>query len=183
MYWPGFDSAGYAAAAYSQASALAAAASATSLSQSMTQSMSQSMSQSMNGMNGSPHLNVHSSSANSSPTSDNSQNLMISSSTGAGTPGGSSLSFPVHSTTPGSPKKKAQPVPDSMKDGSYWDRRKRNNESARRSREARRMKEEQIAIRVVYLEQENLQLRTEVGMLRAEIEKMRMLLYNTTTHH
>jgi hypothetical protein len=43
--------------------------------------------------------------------------------------------------------------PDPHKDNSYWEKRKKNNESAKRSREARRMKEEQIALRVVYLEQ------------------------------
>ena len=65
------------------------------------------------------------------------------------------------------------------KDDGYWDKRKKNNESAKRSREARRMKEEQIALRVVYLEQENLQLRTEVSLLKSEIEKLRCMLYNS----
>ncbi|XP_064632496.1 transcription factor VBP-like [Lineus longissimus] len=67
---------------------------------------------------------------------------------------------------------------EEMKDGGYWEKRKKNNESAKRSRDARRMKEEQIALRVVYLEQENLQLRTEVSLLRSEIEKLRCMLYN-----
>ena len=40
------------------------------------------------------------------------------------------------------------------------------------------MKEEQVAMRVVYLEQENLQLRTEVSLLRNEIDKLRCMLYN-----
>ena len=75
-------------------------------------------------------------------------------------------------------KKRAQLVPDEQKDGSYWEKRKKNNESAKRSREARRMKEEQIALRVVFLEQENLQLRTEVSLLKSEIEKLRCMLYN-----
>lgn len=94
--------------------------------------------------------------------------------------------YPIaHSTTANTSstphKKKPQPVPDSLKDQSYWERRRRNNDSARRSRECRRQKEEQIAVRVVYLEQENLQLRTECSMLRAEIEKMRIMIYNQTT--
>jgi len=38
------------------------------------------------------------------------------------------------------------------------------------------MKEEQIAMRVVYLEQENLQLRTEVSLLKSEIEKLRLVI-------
>ena len=77
------------------------------------------------------------------------------------------------------PKKRSHSVPTEMKDNSYWDKRKKNNESAKRSREARRMKEEQIAMRVVYLEQENLQLRTEVSLLKTEIEKLRCMLYNS----
>ena len=77
------------------------------------------------------------------------------------------------------PKKRPQPVPVEQKDKSYWEKRKKNNDSAKRSRDQRRMKEEQIAMRVVYLEQENLQLRTEVSLLKSEIEKLRCMLYNS----
>ena len=77
------------------------------------------------------------------------------------------------------PKKRPLSVPDGMKDNAYFEKRKKNNESAKRSRDARRMKEEQIAMRVVYLEQENLQLRTEVSLLKSEIEKLRCMLYNS----
>uniref|UniRef100_A0A914VKQ8 BZIP domain-containing protein n=1 Tax=Plectus sambesii TaxID=2011161 RepID=A0A914VKQ8_9BILA len=96
-----------------------------------------------------------------------------------------SFSFPAHSTTPSTPpsKKKAQPVPVDQKDQAYWERRHRNNESARRSRESRRQKEEAVSFRVVYLENENMQLRTEVGMLRQEIEKLRSLMVYSTAHH
>ncbi|KAK2183609.1 hypothetical protein NP493_305g02020 [Ridgeia piscesae] len=82
----------------------------------------------------------------------------------------------VHSQIP--PKKRAMAVPQEMKDDTYWDKRQKNNDSAKRSREARRMKEEQIAMRVVYLEQDNLQLRTEVSLLKSEIEKLRCMLYS-----
>ncbi|KAK6177406.1 hypothetical protein SNE40_015513 [Patella caerulea] len=77
------------------------------------------------------------------------------------------------------PKKRPCSIPETQKDDTYWDKRKKNNDSAKRSREARRMKEEQIALRVVYLEQENLQLRTEVSLLKSEIEKLRCMLYNS----
>lgn len=53
-------------------------------------------------------------------------------------------------------------MPVHLKDESYWERRRRNNESARRSRESRRMKEDQTHYKLLYLENENLQLRTEV---------------------
>jgi hypothetical protein len=75
------------------------------------------------------------------------------------------------------PVKKRRPVPTEVKDNSYWEKRKKNNESAKRSRDMKRTKEEQLSMTVMYLEQENLQLRTEVGLLRAETEKMRLMLY------
>jgi len=67
---------------------------------------------------------------------------------------------------------------EGKQDQAYWEKRRKNNESAKRSRDARRMKEEQIAMRVVYLEQENLQLRTEAQLLKSEIDKLRSMLYN-----
>lgn len=41
------------------------------------------------------------------------------------------------------------------KDSSYLEKRRKNNEAAKRSRDARRAKEDELAIRVAYLEQEN----------------------------
>ena len=75
------------------------------------------------------------------------------------------------------PLKKRRPVPTEHKDQSYWEKRRKNNESAKRSRDMRRCKEEHISIRVVCLEQENLQLRTEIGLLRNDSEKLRAILY------
>ncbi|XP_052779506.1 thyrotroph embryonic factor-like [Mya arenaria] len=77
------------------------------------------------------------------------------------------------------PKKRTHDMTQGSREEGYWEKRKKNNESAKRSREARRMKEETIAMRVVYLEQENLQLRTEVSLLKSEIEKLRCMLYNS----
>ena len=56
---------------------------------------------------------------------------------------------------------------------SYWERRRRNNESAKRSREIRKRKEMQTSTRIQYLEQENVKLQTEVNFLREEIERLR----------
>ena len=74
-------------------------------------------------------------------------------------------------------KRRPQPIPDNCKDDAYWERRKRNNESAKRSRELRRYKEQQTTMRVIYLEQDNLKLKTEVDMLRTELEKLREILF------
>lgn len=82
------------------------------------------------------------------------------------------------------PLKKRRPVPSECKDNSYWEKRRKNNESAKRSRDMRRSKEEHISMRVVFLENENLHLRTECGMLRKEVEQLRAMLYaNTNVNH
>ncbi|XP_056153021.1 TEF transcription factor, PAR bZIP family member a isoform X2 [Lampris incognitus] len=59
-------------------------------------------------------------------------------------------------------------VPDDQKDEKYWQRRKKNNVAAKRSRDARRLKENQITVRAAFLERENTALRTEVADLRKE---------------
>ncbi|XP_026316621.1 thyrotroph embryonic factor isoform X5 [Hyposmocoma kahamanoa] len=59
-------------------------------------------------------------------------------------------------------------VPDDLKDDKYWARRRKNNMAAKRSRDARRMKENQIAMRAGYLEKENMGLRQEVELLKKE---------------
>lgn len=48
----------------------------------------------------------------------------------------------------------SQFVPDGLKDEKYWARRRKNNMAAKRSRDARRMKENQIALRAGFLEKE-----------------------------
>merc|ERR1712158_353376 len=52
-------------------------------------------------------------------------------------------------------KRKKSFVPQDSKDDKYWEKREKNNVAARRSREARRLKENQIALRTAYLEKEN----------------------------
>lgn len=56
------------------------------------------------------------------------------------------------------------------------ERRKKNNEAAKRSRDSRRAKEDEIAIRAAFLEQENLQLKWEAARLRTEIGHLRASL-------
>lgn len=64
-------------------------------------------------------------------------------------------------------------VPDDLKDDRYWARRKKNNYAAKRSRDARRVKENQIAMRAAYLEKENSTLREEMDKLRKENVKLK----------
>uniref|UniRef100_A0A3B3V8Q2 D site albumin promoter binding protein b n=1 Tax=Poecilia latipinna TaxID=48699 RepID=A0A3B3V8Q2_9TELE len=67
-------------------------------------------------------------------------------------------------------------VPDNMKDEKYWTRRYKNNEAAKRSRDARRLKENQISVRAAYLERENAALRQEVAEMRKELGRCRNIL-------
>ena len=62
------------------------------------------------------------------------------------------------------------------RDQAYWERRRKNNLAAKRSRDARRAKEDEIAIRAAFLEQENLQLKWEVARLKTETGRLRSLL-------
>ncbi|KAM3872682.1 D site albumin promoter binding protein b [Diretmus argenteus] len=67
-------------------------------------------------------------------------------------------------------------VPDDLKDEKYWSRRCKNNEAAKRSRDARRLKENQISVRAAYLERENAALRQEVAEMRKELGRCRNIL-------
>jgi len=53
-------------------------------------------------------------------------------------------------------------VGEQAKDERYWTKRTKNNVAARRSREARRLKENQIALRAAYLEKENQLLKKDL---------------------
>jgi len=59
-------------------------------------------------------------------------------------------------------KRKRQAVPDERKDDKYWEKRDKNKLATRRSREARRLKENQIALRAAFLEKENKLLKKEI---------------------
>lgn len=61
-------------------------------------------------------------------------------------------------------------------DEKYWTRRHKNNEAAKRSRDARRLKENQISERAAYLERENAALRQEVAEIRKELGRCRNIL-------
>lgn len=77
-------------------------------------------------------------------------------------------------------RKRGKAFPEELKDSAYWERRRRNNAAAKRSRDARRAKEDETAVRAALLEQENFQLRIETNTLRQEIEKIKSLLVQPT---
>ncbi|XP_036408944.1 hepatic leukemia factor-like [Megalops cyprinoides] len=74
-------------------------------------------------------------------------------------------------------------IPDDMKDDKYWARRRKNNVAAKRSRDARRLKENQIAIRAGFLEKENGALRQEVADLRKELGRCKNILAKYEARH
>jgi leukemia factor-related protein len=65
-------------------------------------------------------------------------------------------------------KSKKQFIPDEQKDTRYWARRRKNNLAAKRSRDARRLKENQIALRACFLEKENNTLKLELERMQTE---------------
>ncbi|KAL4647847.1 thyrotroph embryonic factor isoform X1 [Arapaima gigas] len=67
-------------------------------------------------------------------------------------------------------------VPEEQKDEKYWQRRKKNNVAAKRSRDARRLKENQITVRAAFLERENAALRQEVAELRKDFGRCKNVL-------
>ncbi|KAL7300130.1 hypothetical protein TKK_0007134 [Trichogramma kaykai] len=68
------------------------------------------------------------------------------------------------------------PIPDEQKDEKYYERRKRNNEAAKKSRDARRIREDQIALRATMLEHENAILRAQLVAMREECQLLRQML-------
>lgn len=74
-------------------------------------------------------------------------------------------------------------IPDDLKDDRYWARRRKNNFAAKRSRDARRLKENQIAIRAGFLEKENGALRQEVADLRKELGRCKNILAKYEARH
>ena len=63
-------------------------------------------------------------------------------------------------------KRKMMAVPEEQKDEKYWEKRLKNKEATRRSREAKRLKQNQIALRAAHLERENRSLKDQVELAR-----------------
>lgn len=70
-------------------------------------------------------------------------------------------------------KRKKQYVAQEKKDERYWEKRSKNNVAARRSREARRLKENQIALRAAFLEKQNAGLKAQVDEVKEENDRLK----------
>lgn len=73
------------------------------------------------------------------------------------------------------PRSEKKPIPDEQKDDKYYERRRRNNEAAKRSRDARKAREDELAIRASFLEKDNSVLKVQVRSMREEAIKLREL--------
>merc|ERR1739848_280988 len=69
-------------------------------------------------------------------------------------------------------KRKKSYVTAEKKDEKYWEKRNKNNVAARRSREARRLKENQISLRTAFLEQENAALKSTVQVANKKQDQL-----------
>ncbi|XP_071100864.1 D site-binding protein-like [Haliotis cracherodii] len=81
------------------------------------------------------------------------------------------------------PRSEKKAIPDEQKDGKYFERRQRNNNAAKKSRDARKAREDEIAIRASFLEKENAILRAQVATLREEANSLRQLLLQKRSRH
>ncbi|KAJ8950235.1 hypothetical protein NQ318_006209 [Aromia moschata] len=83
------------------------------------------------------------------------------------------------SNTTNTNMRRKQKQDEKSNDPVYLEKRKKNNEAAKRSRDARRAKEDEIAIRCAFLEQENMRLKIKLASLESEAERLRKLtIYN-----
>ncbi|XP_015603365.1 hepatic leukemia factor [Cephus cinctus] len=79
------------------------------------------------------------------------------------------------------PRGEKKPIPEEQKDEKYYERRKRNNQAAKKSRDARKIREDHIALRATMLEHENAILRAQVVTLREEAQSLRHMLIKQQT--
>lgn len=64
-------------------------------------------------------------------------------------------------------------------DPEYLEKRRKNNEAAKRSRDSRRYKQDEIAIRATFLEQENIMLKYKVQSEIEDLERLRKMEFST----
>ncbi|XP_034045589.1 nuclear factor, interleukin 3 regulated, member 2 [Thalassophryne amazonica] len=74
-------------------------------------------------------------------------------------------------------RRKREFISDEKKDASYWEKRRKNNEAAKRSREKRRLNDMVLENRVIALNDENARLKTELLQL-----KLRFGLISTASY-
>ncbi|XP_060619612.2 uncharacterized protein [Anolis sagrei] len=96
------------------------------------------------------------------------------------TAGGMGSQTKEHGANSAMARRKREFTPDEKKDDGYWDKRKKNNEAAKRSREKRRVSDLALEGRVLALLEENARLKAELlalkfrfGLIRDPMEPVR----------
>uniref|UniRef100_A0A147A7R8 Nuclear factor interleukin-3-regulated protein n=1 Tax=Fundulus heteroclitus TaxID=8078 RepID=A0A147A7R8_FUNHE len=64
------------------------------------------------------------------------------------------------------PRRKREFIPDEKKDALYWEKRRKNNEAAKRSREKRRLNDYALETHLMALKEENARLSTELMAIK-----------------
>ena len=82
----------------------------------------------------------------------------------------------IYNPQPVIEKPPKQFVPEKEKDQSYWDKRQRNNEAAKRSREMRRVKEKETHNKLDQLKKENEALRVAITLLLQRNKNLEFIL-------
>jgi len=80
-------------------------------------------------------------------------------------------------------RRKASAVPSQHKDAAYYEKRRKNNESAKKSREARQHKEQVIMAHVQILKEENMRLKAEHKLLNRQSGELLARLYNRSSEN
>ena len=75
------------------------------------------------------------------------------------------------------PRSEKKAIPEDQKDQKYFERRRRNNEAAKKSRDFRKQREDELAIRASFLERSNSVLRVQVHSMREEAMKLRQMWF------
>lgn len=95
-----------------------------------------------------------------------------------GSEGGARLSRQAKGTKPNvTCRRKREFISEEKKDACYWEKRRKNNEAAKRSREKRRLNDMVLENRVMALNEENIRLKTELLQL-----KLRFGLISTASY-
>ena len=77
------------------------------------------------------------------------------------------LTLALAKALPRRPRGEKKPIPEELKDNKYFERRKRNNLAAKKSRDQRKVRESQVCQRATLLEKENAVLRAQVSCFSA----------------
>ncbi|XP_055352523.1 nuclear factor interleukin-3-regulated protein-like [Paramacrobiotus metropolitanus] len=95
----------------------------------------------------------------------------------------SSMNSSASSTSSRRQRSEKKPIPSEQKDDKYYERRRRNNYAAKKSRDFRKAREDEIAMRACYLEKENAVLKAQLTTLRDEAEALKNMLLQKRQQH